>query len=346
MGPTKRRLVDAVEGHPSPHRHVHAITAAMETRDVLLCIFSFQGGVHIDMRPLAGLQLPLHVQVDLVLGLYDGLTSSLARVHASLSTWTDVHGTSRLSPLLRCLPRLWDVLVLDAIVHGNERTVAWLVAHQLDKLTSFWVPLLDIAAHCGHLSLLRLLHGTPAGHCTSAAMHAAAVHGDLPIVQFLHAHRREGCKAHTLLFAARKGRADVVRFLCSHRLGGSVVDASVAAARAGHIPVVAALLPELQRQPVVDLMEEAADAGQLRMVEWLCRQGFPTDGARVAAVASGHIAIVEALWEPAVHDHMIAMATRHVQKHVMRWLQRKARETASDEINVTRNNNIQLLSLV
>lgn len=98
--------------------------------------------------------------------------------------------------------------------------------------------MMDAAAECGNLSLVRFLHEHTSTTCTTAAMDSAARNGHLEVVKFLHEHRSEGCTSEAIGAALQNGYAEVVRFLHENRSEGCSPMAVCLAVIKGHLECV------------------------------------------------------------------------------------------------------------
>jgi hypothetical protein len=79
------------------------------------------------------------------------------------------------------------------------------------------VGVMDAAAAAGHLEIVRFVHETNLGQCTSNAMREAAARGYLDIVQFLLENRTEGGEQLAIYEASARNHLRVVRFLCEEK---------------------------------------------------------------------------------------------------------------------------------
>ncbi|RQM12518.1 hypothetical protein B5M09_010455 [Aphanomyces astaci] len=229
--------------------------------------------------------------------------------HASLLPWRQHSSTKEENPadigstdhvhsqyqskwlrLQQCLPHVFRVALVDAIIFGPDDVLLVHLLQQLHSLsfeypTSFLQDTIalaaTVAASLGHVALLGCLVPSPRLP-TNAIMDNAAAHGHLQILQFLDSTSLVfPCSTNAMDLGARNGHYDVVRWLHLHRLStGCTANAMAWAAWKGHDRIVRYLhthqlssRPELDGGRSIDL---AAQANRLPMVQWLHGHGYDT----------------------------------------------------------------------
>jgi hypothetical protein len=157
---------------------------------------------------------------------------------------------------------------------------------------------MDGAARCDHLEMLKYLHEHSAA-CTTEGMDGAASNGHLEVVRYLHEHRTEGCTTDAMDNAARSGHFEVVRFLHVNRVEGCTTKAMDNAASSGRLDIVRFLHENRTEGCTTNAMDGAAFVGALEVVEYLHthRTEGCTEEAMELAAEKGHAKVVRFLHE-------------------------------------------------
>ncbi|KAG9409038.1 hypothetical protein AC1031_019297 [Aphanomyces cochlioides] len=161
--------------------------------------------------------------------------SSLADAATLIASWINNRGFPRLIPLIRCLPRMQDVLVTHAVWMNRIDLAEFL--HQQGFVASSSYPLYHLAAYRGHAAVFEWLRSLHLDGETHLALNIAAQEGHLAMVKYLH-ERDYMCSEDAMDHAAQGGHLDVVQFLHDHRTEGCTEYAMNAAAERGHLEVV------------------------------------------------------------------------------------------------------------
>ncbi|KAH9078073.1 hypothetical protein Ae201684P_019176 [Aphanomyces euteiches] len=185
---------------------------------------------------------------------------------------------------------------------------------------------MDLAAHFGHLNVVKFLHINRTEGCSSEAMELAAEHGHMEVLQWLHANRSEGCSSYAMDHAARNGHLEIVQWLhaqgyeCTHK-------AMRYAYENGHFSVVKWLhafrtegcLRSIYLQPILG---DATMTSAKEMIEWLCVNRCEIDPSLLLrqAVAMSQMDIIELLLDRFGVPWTSDLAARHKQVDVLRWI--------------------------
>jgi hypothetical protein len=112
------------------------------------------------------------------------------------------------------------------IINGNLEAIKWIYKNNIDQFNiSYYyyyisAKMIDMAAHYGHLHVVKFLTEKKVGKASFEAMNSSARSGHLELVKYLHYNRTEGCTKCAIDWAAENGHFEVVKFLCENRTEG------------------------------------------------------------------------------------------------------------------------------
>ncbi|KAF0699449.1 Aste57867_9991 [Aphanomyces stellatus] len=233
------------------------------------------------------------------------IDGKVAHNHSILSPWLAVHGTTGLSRLFSWLQRMVEIVLVDAVAHGNLAVLAYL--HASFDLLSFDDRLLDLAAHFGRLEALQYLNQVGHPGCTKMAIDEAALFGHLGVIEWLCLYRDEGFSVGALLGACRNGHVDVLDWLhhqdgCMHRIASGFQLYLCEAAGKGHLDVV--LWFRLHRphdsMPLAAVIESYAASNQDGLAAALMDESNVQSIFNLA-VMGGDLSMAKELYQRLVH---------------------------------------------
>ena len=137
-----------------------------------------------------------------------------------------------------------------------------------DSENCFIPELMDEAAECGHLHIVKWLHENRTEGCTTKAMDEAASHGFNDIVKFLHENRREGCTEEAMDHACYRGDLDLLIYLHQAGYNCSYMAMDYAAA-VGRLDIIQWLFANRDEGCSTKAMKYAAEGSHLDVIDWL-----------------------------------------------------------------------------
>ncbi|KAF0699446.1 Aste57867_9988 [Aphanomyces stellatus] len=196
---------------------MQVLVQVVQTTELCAKITSFQEGWPQDLLPFTKLTKPRYFVREFEQDtLFD---TTIAHNHSILSPWLATHGIVGLPRLFHSMKRMVDIVLLDAVAHGNMVILAYL--HEMLDLLSFDDRLIDLAAHFGQLQTVQYLHRLGHPGCTKMAINEAAVYGHLSVIQWLCVFRDEGFSDAAFFGATRNGHMSVLDWL--HKKDGGCV---------------------------------------------------------------------------------------------------------------------------
>ncbi|KAF0697986.1 Aste57867_11368 [Aphanomyces stellatus] len=288
----------------------------LASRDLLRHMTVYQAGVYEDMRGF--INLPA---LTLCTALRNTDHQPMLRViDAALVPWYTQYGIRRLNILIDCLPRMYDIVVVHAVVHGRLGVLSYL--HKTRTLHHHAV---DLAARVSQLDVLTFLSDINHTGFSPYTMDTAAIRGQLDAVIWLDIHRTEGCTTIAMDGAATNGHLSVLEWLDAHRTEGCTSRAMDGAAMHGHLAIVEWLDAHRTEGCTTDAMDAAAQKGHLHVVQWLHthRTEGCTELALVGAATGGHLDLVEYLYANRHTESALeaaAIARRHGHDQVFAFL--------------------------
>lgn len=111
---------------------------------------------------------------------------------------------------------LFTFYYFTTAVRANQSAIVeWMLAHKQEE----WiVGGINVAAKCGHLDLIKLLHGKlrSCEDCTEWALDSAAEFGHLDVLDWLQEHCSAQCSTRAMDWAAAKGQIQALTWLKAH----------------------------------------------------------------------------------------------------------------------------------
>ncbi|KAF0699447.1 Aste57867_9989 [Aphanomyces stellatus] len=283
---------------------MEASRQVMQTLELWAEISAYQEGWPQPLVPFLKLTKPRYFvsapQEDF---LFD---ATVAHNHSILSPWLVAHGTTRFPRLFQCITRMVDIVLVDAVAHGNMAVLTYL--HDAFDLFSFNDRLLDLAAHFGQLEVLQYLHQLGHPGCSKMAINDAALYGHLNVIQWLCTHRIEGFSYMALLGAIRNGHVSVLDWLY-HQDNGCINSVRLLwilntvlseASSKGHVDTIAWLRTHgLSDLTALDIVEATATANFEALVG-LIQNESQAKHAFNTAVMCGNVSLAKQLRQIAV----------------------------------------------
>ncbi|KAG7386918.1 hypothetical protein PHYPSEUDO_015123 [Phytophthora pseudosyringae] len=182
--------------------------------------------------------------------------------------------------------------MLVAVRNGHLDAARWLHRHTTPPEHQF---LIDEAARCGDLAMIRWLHSVgAAAECSVNAAANAAENGHLETLKWLtehcfHHECPEGCSLFGMNNAVGAGRLDILQWLHSNYGMGCNSRAMEAAASGGHFDILDFLHREGLASCSADVSIKAVAEGHLEILEYLF-QHYPESipSARLLRIAKRH----------------------------------------------------------
>ncbi|KAH9120846.1 hypothetical protein AeMF1_007154 [Aphanomyces euteiches] len=302
--------------------------------DVFRSIASFQRGIYLDMALFLAMKKPAFTHYN--------LAPVFAPVDAVLAPWLNEYGTGRLSVLFNTLRHMRPIVVMYAIYSGRLSLLQFIHDHDipLSQLGEF---LVDLAAWCGQLDIVKFLLAINHPGCTSHAMYLVCRNGHLEIVKVLHAAQKD-CNQFAMDAAAAHNHMDIVSFLHFNRSEGCTTAAMDKAAANGHLQVVQWLHSHRLEGCTAYAMDDAAAGGHFDVVRFLHenRHEGCTEMAMCGAAARGHLDILTFLH--ANRDEGCAFfaldkAAKNGHLEIVKWLHaHKPHDGSTDAIDFAAKN--------
>ncbi|KAF0728021.1 hypothetical protein Ae201684P_009513 [Aphanomyces euteiches] len=182
----------------------------LESEDIFGTITAFQGGYSQSILSLNRLVKPVfHVPCD------EWFTVWAEENHHVLKPWLDQCDTTKLCTLFERLPRLREIVVIEAVVSGRLTLLEYL--HSVLNLHTVYERLLDIAARFGQLGILKFLQSVEHAGCSKQAIDEAATHGHLEVVEWLFENREDGFTLQAWYGASKNGHIAILDCLQTHQ---------------------------------------------------------------------------------------------------------------------------------
>jgi hypothetical protein len=166
--------------------------------------------------------------------------------------------------------------MLDRLAPG-PRVLAWFIAHHRPAVARSQRRVVLLAAQKGMLASICLMHKAGFDEAFSSPVMALAAHcGHLEVVRFLHENRNDPPGADMLARAAVSGNLKLVAFLCDNRDDGCAGEGYIEEAAAkGHVEALDLIrrrYPEVRWSTSVLIV--AAAFGRVAVVEFLHHHGL------------------------------------------------------------------------